>query len=281
MIADLSQRITDFIGFIVDTMHPKIEIEDFKYLIDDEAYSYEISYFINENIGFVPEGHFVYIQDIGYPVFNVRQDEDDPTLYYFQILAQEQIGKTPSEFCYIYPYYFYGTPIDVNKEFQRDNEVLTSSRYPAIILWEVIRQSFDFDKTSNTGTRSTLILSFLDNTQKYDWTNIDQYQYVINKMEVLANQFIKKLDQHPYTNKIEEYQFIKHSNWGSLVSDRGHTQYILDDNLAGLNLEITLPIKKNCLNKNSYVIKGDTEQDINTQSVWLPKYYNIYNEEEE
>jgi hypothetical protein len=49
--------------------------------------------------------------------------------------------------------------------------------------------------------------------------------------------------------KLENYTYTKHTNWGKVVQDRGHVKYLLDENLAGLNLEIDLPVKKACLNK--------------------------------
>ena len=64
-----------------------------------------------------------------------------------------------------------------------------------------------------------------------------------------ADEFIRICDKHPYLAKLNNFTYIKHTNWGKYVQDKGHVKYILDENLAGLNLEIDLPIKKECLNK--------------------------------
>jgi len=149
----------------------------------------------------------------------------------------------------IVPYFYHGTYIDVNKELDTSEEVLSTALYPAVILWEVIRQNFEADHTSILGNTPKLTLSFLDTTNKLDWTNDEQYSKVVDPMEALADKFIKICDKHPYLAKLENYTYIKHTNWGKVVQDKGHVKYLLDENLAGLNLEIDLPIKKACLNK--------------------------------
>ncbi len=147
------------------------------------------------------------------------------------------------------PYFYHGTPIDVNKELDTSKEIFSDAIYPAVILWEVIRQDFTSAHTSLVGNTPRLIISFLDTTNKLDWTQDEQYKNVVDPMELLANKFIKICDNHNYIAKLENYTYIKSTNWGKVVQDRGHIKYILDENLAGLNLEIDLPIKKNCLNK--------------------------------
>ena len=147
------------------------------------------------------------------------------------------------------PYFYHGTYIDVNKEIDTSKEIFSDAIYPAVIVWEVIRQSFEAEHTSVVGNSPKLTMSFLDTTNKLDWTNDDQYQKVIYPMENFADKFIHICDNHPFIAKLQDYTYIKHSNWGKIVQDKGHIKYLLDENLAGLNLEIELPIKKACLNK--------------------------------
>jgi hypothetical protein len=147
------------------------------------------------------------------------------------------------------PNFYHGTYIDVNKELDTSKEIFSDAIYPAVILWEVIRQNFEADHTSIIGNTPRLTLSFLDTTNKLDWTNDEQYYNVVDPMENLADTFIKICDKHPYLAKLENYTYTKHTNWGKVVQDRGHVKYLLDENLAGLNLEIDLPVKKACLNK--------------------------------
>ena len=96
-------------------------------------------------------------------------------------------------------------------------------------------------------------MSFLDTTNKLDWTNDQQYTQVIYPMELYADKFIEICKNHNYLGKLNNYTYIKHTNWGKYVQDKGHVKYILDENLAGLNLEIDLPIKKECLNLNAKI----------------------------
>ena len=147
------------------------------------------------------------------------------------------------------PYFYHGTYIDVNKELDTSKEVLSDALYPAVILWEVIRQPFESDKTSVVGNTPKLLISFLDTTNKLDWTNDEQYTKVVYPMEKYADKFINICNNHPFIAKLNDWTYIKHTNWGKVVQSKGHIKYLLDENLAGLNLEIDLPIKKSCLNK--------------------------------
>lgn len=149
------------------------------------------------------------------------------------------------------PYFYHGTYIDVNKELDTKEEIFSTALYPAVIVWEVIRQNFDSDSLSVIGNIPRLTMSFLDTTDRYDMTGTDQYLNVVNPMERYADHFINICENHNYLAKLNNYTYIKHTNWGKYVQDKGHIKYILDENLAGLNLEIDLPIKKHCLNINA------------------------------
>ena len=89
------------------------------------------------------------------------------------------------------PYFYHGTPIDLNKELDTAEATMSNALYPAVILWEVIRQNFDADKTQNLGNTPVLTISFLDTTNKLDWTTDEQYENVVDPMELLADKFIK------------------------------------------------------------------------------------------
>ena len=136
------------------------------------------------------------------------------------------------------PYFYHGTYIDVNKELDTSKEIFSNAIYPAVIVWEVIRQPFEADHLSVIGNTPRLTISFLDTTNKLDWTNDDQYNEVVYPMERYANKFIKICDNHPYIANLNNWTFIKHTNWGKVVQSKGHVKYLLDENLAGLNLEI-------------------------------------------
>ena len=143
----------------------------------------------------------------------------------------------------------------VEKEIQNDEEALDKAKYSAVILWEVIRQDFNLQRTNIVGNEARLILSFLDTNNRVDWTPDQHYDLVIDKMEDFADSFIQILKDAPEIALFNDYTYLKHVNWGTIIRDSVHNKYILDDNLSGLNLEVNLPIKRGCLVDGSPITK--------------------------
>jgi hypothetical protein len=234
-MASMSQNIVDLIGIFVDAMRTTETIIS-------EVDNGDGSITITTNVAALDENDYIILGGNNYSVYDLNTIAGT-----FKINATFPTGET--EWKTAAPYYYHGTPQTVNKEVDTQNETLDKARYPAVILWEVIRQDFDKDPISVVGNTARLTMSFLDTTNKIDWTIEEHYDNVIDKMEDQADRFISICKNHPYISRFDDYSYIKHFNWGTVVKDKGHVRYILDENLSGLNLEIALPIKKNCLNK--------------------------------
>ena len=231
----MSQNIVDLIGIFVDAMRTTATITS-------EIDNGDGSITITSNVAALDENDYIILGGNNYRIYDLNTIAGT-----FKINATFPTGET--EWKTAAPYYYHGTPQTVNKEVDTQNETLDKARYPAIILWEVIRQDFDKDPISVVGNTARLTMSFLDTTNKIDWSVEQHYDNVIDKMEDQADRFISICKNHPYINRFDDYSYIKHFNWGTVVQDKGHVKYILDENLSGLNLEVALPIKKNCLNK--------------------------------
>ena len=234
-MASMSQNIVDLIGIFVDAMRTTETIIS-------EVDNGDGSITITTNVAALDESDYIILGGNNYSIYDLNTIAGT-----FKINATFPTGET--EWKTAAPYYYHGTPQTVNKEVDTQNETLDKARYPAVILWEVIRQDFDKDPISVVGNTARLTMSFLDTTNKIDWTIEEHYDNVIDKMEDQADRFISICKNHPYISRFDDYSYIKHFNWGTVVRDKGHVRYILDENLSGLNLEIALPIKKNCLNK--------------------------------
>ena len=234
-MASMSQNIVDLVGIFVDAMRTTETIIS-------EVDNGDGSITITSNVTVIENGDYIILGTENYLVYDL-----DKIAGTFKVNATFPTGETTWRTAA--PYYYHGTPQTVNKEIDTDNVPTDKARYPAIVLWEIIRQDFDKDPVSVVGNTARLTMSFLDTTNKIDWTIEEHYDNVIDKMEDEADRFISIIKKHPYISRFDDYSYIKHFNWGTFVQDKGHTRYILDENLSGLNLEIALPIKKNCLNK--------------------------------
>jgi hypothetical protein len=234
-MASMSQNIVDLVGIFVDAMRTTETIIS-------EIDNGDGSITINSNVTVIENGDYIILGTGNYLVYDL-----DKIAGTFKVKATFPTGETTWRTAA--PYYYHGTPQTVNKEIDTDNVPTDKARYPAIVLWEIIRQDFDKDPVSVVGNTARLTMSFLDTTNKIDWTIEEHYDNVIDQMEDEADRFISIIKKHPYISRFDDYSYIKHFNWGTFVQDKGHTRYILDENLSGLNLEIALPIKKNCLNK--------------------------------
>lgn len=234
-MASMSQNIVDLVGIFVDAMRTTETIIS-------EIDNGDGSITINSNVTVIQNGDYIILGTENYLVYDLNKIAGT-----FKVKATFPTGETTWRTAA--PYYYHGTPQTVNKEIDTDNVPTDKARYPAIVLWEIIRQDFDKDPVSVVGNTARLTMSFLDTTNKIDWTIEEHYDNVIDQMEDEADRFISIIKKHPYISRFDDYSYIKHFNWGTFVQDKGHTRYILDENLSGLNLEIALPIKKNCLNK--------------------------------
>ena len=242
-MASMSQNIVDLVGIFVDAMRTTETIIS-------EVDNGDGSITITSNVTAIENGDYIILGTENYLVYDL--DKIGGT---FKVKAtfptSETTWKTAA------PYYYHGTPQTVNKEIDTDNIPTDKARYPAIVLWEIIRQDFDKDPISVVGNTARLTMSFLDTTNKIDWTIEEHYDNVIDQMEDEADRFIAIIKKHPYISRFDDYSYIKHFNWGTFVQDKGHVRYILDENLSGLNLEIALPIKKNCLNKYARLLPSN------------------------
>jgi len=256
MNVNYSQDIIQFVSKLVDKLRTEWEITniditspDFPVITYNEIAGYDIAE--EEKIDL---GYWSFVAGTGY-VWNVVLSGltyDVTSLETFRMKNNDLVDLSLVTTARNHkPYFYHGTYIDVNKELDTSEEVFSNALYPAVIVWEVIRQPFEADHTSVVGNTPRLTMSFLDTTNKLDWTNDEQYSKVVYPMERYADKFIKICDNHPYLAKLNDWTYIKHTNWGKVVQSKGHVKYLLDENLAGLNLEIDLPIKKSCLNKHA------------------------------
>ena len=137
------------------------------------------------------------------------------------------------------PYYFYGTVIQTNLELEQISN--SSAKTPMIYLLEVAEDKF-FSNDNQLERESDLRIFFLTQANFVDWKTQDTYENAINPMRSLCYSFIDTLKASKIIGRFNEYRLTNHTKFGVYMTDKGYEQRIFNDNLAGVEMRISLPI---------------------------------------
>jgi len=137
------------------------------------------------------------------------------------------------------PYYFYGTVIQTNLELEQISN--SSAKTPMIYLLEVAEDKF-FSNDNQLERESDLRIFFLTQANFVDWKTQDTYENAISPMRSLAYSFIDTLKESKIIGRFNEYRLTNHTKFGVYMTDKGYEKRIFNDNLAGVEMRISLPI---------------------------------------
>jgi hypothetical protein len=140
------------------------------------------------------------------------------------------------------PFYFHGTPILTNAHISGARE---DQKYPMIYLYEIIREK-DKQVDSAIKRESDLRLFFLDTADFGNWETDDHYTKRLLGLNNLVDEFIDAARAYGCCFYLYDTEFtrINHANWGRWVDNSGHEKRIFDDDLSGVELSFTLPLKE-------------------------------------
>lgn len=159
----------------------------------------------------------------------------------------ETIGHTNEPNTVIYlpqPFWITGTKLATNSEWSKAEKNLMK-KTPLIWLLEVIRLR-RYGRDSVIEFESDLRMFFLDETNVAQYYTADHRENVVYPMERLCDEFIKVVEANRNYQTIENYDIITFSRFG-VERDNGMFQNVLDANLSGVELRITLTkYKENC-----------------------------------
>ena len=145
------------------------------------------------------------------------------------------------------PLFFYnGTPYAVNNELSK---IDSNNKAPFIYLYEIFKErrtSID----SGWVKESDLSLHILDYANMRDWSTKDHYNEVIKGVNKLVNYIIDELNSSLSFYQFEQdYEIVNHVKWGQFSNFRGHTNSVFNEHLSGIELNFTLKIKEQCINR--------------------------------
>ena len=142
------------------------------------------------------------------------------------------------------PYFLSGTRISANREWTISTADLTK-KTPIIWLLSDVRY-FQYGRGSVYDWESEVRLFFLDEGDAVNYYSADYVSNVVNPMSRLADLFIEAVNKDRQYKTLDQYELINFTRFGT-EDPKGYIQNILDANLSGVELRISLTkYKENC-----------------------------------
>ena len=173
------------------------------------------------------------IDGMGYEIVSVI---DNTSIEVVGVIAD------PTKYTVPNPFYFHGTPMLTNAHINGAKE---KDKYPMVYLYEILREK-DKRKNSRIVRESDLRLFFLDSANFGEWTTDDHYSKRLLGLNNLVDEFIQAAREYGCCFYLYETDFsrINHVNWGTWRDNAGHEKKLFDDELTGVELSFTLPLKE-------------------------------------
>lgn len=162
------------------------------------------------------------------------------------IVATPLVGETTlNGTIYLQDLFFItGTKRAANNEWTMASNNL-NNKLPLVWLLEVISEN-GFGRNSSIEKEMDIRLFFLDETDPSQYYTADHREQVVKPMQKLMLEFIEVIEQNRKFKSIENYQYKTFSRFG-VENEKGMLQNVLDANLSGVSLEVTLTrYKENC-----------------------------------
>ena len=137
--------------------------------------------------------------------------------------------------------FFHGTIIATNNELQRVQ--FAWDKFPMAYLYEQFTDKFNASVDSVIDRDASIRLFFLLNTDEENWLTKDHYNYVITPMRNVLEGFINSLLENTNIGLLTDFTGINHAKFGVWTSN-GVDKRLFNDKLSGVELSVTLPIKK-------------------------------------
>lgn len=168
------------------------------------------------------------------------------------IISTPLIQSTPPDaplvldgLCFLTPpFWITGTKLAANREWTIAGDHL-EKKLPLIWMLEVIGET-GYGKGSVFEREMDLRLFFLDETDPAQYYTQDHRKQVVEPMQGLMNEFINTIKRLKQFKTVDEYRWKTFSRFGT-ENENGMLENVLDANLSGTSLELTLlKYKGNC-----------------------------------
>ena len=220
----------DFIEDIVDLMTPTITIDS---VVDNGDGTQTLTtcdtYWIRKYLD-------ITIDSVEYAVSSFVKDTS--------ITIPSATLVTVDSFVLTAPYYFHGSPMQVNNEFLIQKQ--DANKYPLIYLVESLTDSH-YDEESSLDKDMNLRIFFLDSFANKNSEVDAHYTNTIVPLNASLDYFVDKLKGNSYTEPFS-YDVINRVKVGVYSTNQGNTSQIFEDPLDGVEFVATVTTLKstNC-----------------------------------
>lgn len=138
------------------------------------------------------------------------------------------------------PYFYHGTPKTIDGQRAVDM-VGNEMKYPFICLFEPLRSRNIVERSNDIAEEFDLWLVFMTKNNP-NWSTDEHHTNAINDMMELYNRFVEATENYPTRIKLledgeQQPDITRHANFGLVAKTKGHEDYILNDNLSGVEVE--------------------------------------------
>jgi hypothetical protein len=142
------------------------------------------------------------------------------------------------------PYFMTGTKMSANMEWTKEGNDLTQ-KTPIVWYLDFIRFR-EFGRDSAIDFESDVRIFFLDETNVRQFYTKDHRQEVVRPMTELLEEFISTVRKNRNFKRIDDFEILTFTRFGT-EREQGYFENILDANLSGVELRVTLvKYKENC-----------------------------------
>lgn len=138
-------------------------------------------------------------------------------------------------------FYLTGTRLAANNEWTMAGADLTA-KLPLVWLLETINERFG-GAESSLERSSDLRIFILEETNVREFYTKDHREQVVKPMQELAIELVRVINDTPRFKRLENFQIRSFSRFG-VEETKGVIQNVLDANLSGVELQLTLDIFK-------------------------------------
>lgn len=224
-------RITSFIGDLVDLLRQRADI----IAITNPStgvYVVEVSSLLNLTVGKI-----VTIGGVNYKVTAI--DANTPSF-----TVRSTSAPAGTQYKTGYPFWLHGRFLAADLELKHQADA--NRKYPIIYLAENYNTEENLDPTQQVGETVTCSIFIMAPANFADWNTVQHYSNVIDAMDTIGNDFITLIKSNPFIQykEFEQLERIRHPKWGLIREYKGGSDNIFTDNLSGIEMRLSIPIRK-------------------------------------
>ena len=222
----------DFISDIVSSMTPSITIDS---VVDNADGTQTVNVC---KTFWIRKYYTVSINSVDYVVSSFVKDTS------FTIPSATLVTST--SFNLVAPYYFHGSPMQVNNEHLSIK--ISANKYPLIYLVESLTDKH-FDELDSKDKDMSLRIFLLDSLDSKNDSVDDHFTSVLKPLNAMLDYFVELLEGNSYTLPFS-YDVTNRVKVGVYSTNKGNTEKIFSDPLDGVEFVSTVTTLKstNCIN---------------------------------